>query len=201
MWGVVHISCIGFSRLHIVLEWQFLPLTSAFFYSTTNKLDPLVLVRHFLSSVRGLLYTSSRNGYQSYSEKYAHGRESAAEGGLKNLLVLWFYLLFQTHPRPVPPGPFPFFILLQIKINKQLLSAHRTRQYSCPAAALRIILNIDGVPVTSRFHIHPSHSQTSRLLTSSLYLGVPVPHTIQCMWDVYLRQFYFLDFHHTDTHV
>ena len=32
------------------------------------------------------LYTSSRNGYQSYSEKYVHARESAAEGvGLGNV--------------------------------------------------------------------------------------------------------------------
>jgi hypothetical protein len=43
------------------------------------------------------------------------------------------------------------------------------------AAALRITLNIDGVSITSRTHTHPSHSQASRLLTSSLSLGVPVP--------------------------
>ncbi len=36
-------------------------------------------------------------------------------------------------------------------------------------------LNIDGTPITSRTHTLPSHSQTSRLLTSSLSLGVPVP--------------------------
>ena len=36
------------------------------------------------------------------------------------------------------------------------------------AAALRINLNIDGAPITSRTQTHPSHSQTSRLLTSSL---------------------------------
>jgi len=39
------------------------------------------------------------------------------------------------------------------------------------AATLQIILNIDGAPVASRSHTHPSHSQTSRLsclLTSSL---------------------------------
>jgi hypothetical protein len=30
-------------------------------------------------------------------------------------------------------------------------------------------------------HTHPSHSQTSRLLTSSLSLGVPVPRPTQCM--------------------
>jgi hypothetical protein len=34
-------------------------------------------------------------------------------------------------------------------------------------ASLRINLNIDGVPITVRAHTHPSHSQTSRLLTSS----------------------------------
>ncbi len=51
---------------------------------------------------------------------------------------------------------------------------------------LRIILNIDGAPVTSRSHTHQSTSQTVgfRLLTSSLYLGVPVPCVTQCMWDV-----------------
>jgi hypothetical protein len=49
------------------------------------------------------------------------------------------------------------------------------------AAALRINLNIDGSPITSRTHTHPSHSQTSRLLTSSLSLGVPVPRSTQCM--------------------
>ena len=49
------------------------------------------------------------------------------------------------------------------------------------AAALRINLNIDGSPITSRTHTHPSHSQTSRLLTSSLSLGVPVPRATQCM--------------------
>jgi hypothetical protein len=38
--------------------------------------------------------------------------------------------------------------------------------------------------ITSKSHTHPSHSQTSRLLTSSLSSGVPVPHTTQCMWDV-----------------
>jgi hypothetical protein len=47
-------------------------------------------------------------------------------------------------------------------------------------AALRITLNLDGAPII-RTHTHPSHSQTSRLLTSSLFLGVPVPRATQCM--------------------
>jgi hypothetical protein len=51
------------------------------------------------------------------------------------------------------------------------------------AAALRINLNIDGAPIASKSHTHPSHSQTSRLLTSSLSLGVPVPRPTQCMRD------------------
>ena len=42
-------------------------------------------------------------------------------------------------------------------------------------AALRITLYIDGVHIVSKSHTHPSHSETSRLLTSSLSLGVPVP--------------------------
>jgi hypothetical protein len=44
---------------------------------------------------------------------------------------------------------------------------------------VRINLNIDEEPITSRTHTHPSHSQTSRLLTSSLSLGVQVPRTTQ----------------------
>jgi hypothetical protein len=52
------------------------------------------------------------------------------------------------------------------------------------ATALRITLNIDGAPLTSRSHTHPSHSQTSRLLTSSLSLGAPVPRATQCMRGV-----------------
>jgi hypothetical protein len=48
-------------------------------------------------------------------------------------------------------------------------------------AALRINLNIDGTPIVSKSHTHPSHSQTSRLLTSSLSLGVPLPRPTQCV--------------------
>ena len=36
------------------------------------------------------------------------------------------------------------------------------------AAALRITLNLGGSPNISKSHTHPSHSETSRLLTSSL---------------------------------
>ena len=52
------------------------------------------------------------------------------------------------------------------------------------AAALRINLNLDAAPIASKSHTHPSHFQTSRLLTSSLSLGVPVPRPTQCMRGV-----------------
>jgi hypothetical protein len=52
------------------------------------------------------------------------------------------------------------------------------------ASVLRINLNIDGSPIASKSHTHPSHSQTSRLLTSSLSLGVPVLRPTQCLRGV-----------------
>ena len=48
-------------------------------------------------------------------------------------------------------------------------------------ATLRIPLNLDGSTIISKSHTHPSHSKTSRLLTSSLSLGIPVPRATQCM--------------------
>ena len=41
--------------------------------------------------------------------------------------------------------------------------------------------DIDDDPIDSKSHTHPSHSETSRLLTSSLSLGVPVPRGTQCI--------------------
>ena len=51
------------------------------------------------------------------------------------------------------------------------------------ASTLRVNLNLDGAPIASSSHTHPSHShsQISRLLTSSLSLGVPVPRPTQYM--------------------
>ena len=45
------------------------------------------------------------------------------------------------------------------------------------ATALRINLNIDGAPIASHVHTHPSHSQTSRLPSTSLLplLRYPLP--------------------------
>ena len=43
------------------------------------------------------------------------------------------------------------------------------------ATALPINLNTDGAPIASRVHTHPSHSQTSHLLFTSLLLDVRFP--------------------------
>ena len=55
------------------------------------------------------------------------------------------------------------------------LQGHRETDRFFPA--LRITLNVDDAPVSSRSHTHPSHSQTARLLTSSMSLGITVPHS------------------------
>ena len=44
----------------------------------------------------------------------------------------------------------------------------RVGQALAKVISLRINLNIDGTPIISRTHTHPSHSETSHLLTSSL---------------------------------
>ena len=67
-------------------------------------------------------------------------------------------------------------------VSAQLKS--RVGNILAKAADLRVNLNLDGVSITSRTHTHPLRSQTSRLLTSSLSLGVPVPRVIQCMRGV-----------------
>ncbi len=67
--------------------------------------------------------------------------------------------------------------------------------------SLRINLNIDGSSITSKSHTHPSHSETSRLLTSSLSTGVQVPRPTQCLRGVQIPHFQFLVFHRTDTHI
>jgi len=60
------------------------------------------------------------------------------------------------------------------------LPSHDRGQFHYRRTAFISTLNMDGTPITSKSHTHPSHSQTSRLLTSSLSLGVPVPRVTQC---------------------
>jgi hypothetical protein len=101
-----------------------------------------------------------------------------------------FFLFLQTHRETdrffassgvqLPRSTSDQFHYKRVVLSSQVKS--KVDNILVKAVTLRIILNnIDGSPVTSRSHTHPSHSQTSRLLTSSMSLGVPVPHTTQCM--------------------
>ncbi len=56
-----------------------------------------------------------------------------------------------------------FSVTLKVKVGSTLVKV----------VDFRIFLNVDGAPITSKTHTHHSHSQTSRLLTSSLTLGDP----------------------------
>jgi hypothetical protein len=72
----------------------------------------------------------------------------------------------------------------QFHFRRAAFSQHLKRKVGLVLAkttVLRINLNLDGAPIASKSHTHPSHSQTSRLLTSSLSLGAPVPRRTQCM--------------------
>ncbi len=72
-----------------------------------------------------------------------------------------------------------FFHYRRVAVSDQLKS--KVGLVLPKETVLCITLNLDGTPITSRTHTHPSHSQTSRLFTSSLSLGVPVPRGTQCM--------------------
>ncbi len=57
----------------------------------------------------------------------------------------------------------------------------KSRQHPRRGSRFTYQLKHDGTPITSKRHTHLSHSETSRLLTSSLSLGVPVPRSTQCI--------------------
>jgi hypothetical protein len=72
-----------------------------------------------------------------------------------------------------------FFHFLRAAFSSILKS--RVSSILVKTVVLRINRNLDAATITSKSHAHPSHSQTSRLLTSSLSLGVPVPRPTQCI--------------------
>ena len=96
---------------------------------------------------------------------------------------------YRTDYDNVPVTLFPSWLLLLIPLTVSTVSLCTLRSdrflllqefiftiqpVPLPSFGVWINLNIDGVPIDSRSHTHPSHSQTSRLSTSSLSLGVPV---------------------------
>ena len=69
-----------------------------------------------------------------------------------------------------------FFHYIRAAFYSQLKSkSSKVGNILAKATSLRINLNIDGPPIASRSHTHPSHSQTSRIVSSSLSLGIPFP--------------------------
>ena len=67
------------------------------------------------------------------------------------------------------------------------------------SGGLCINLNIVDTPITPTSHTHPSHSQTSRLLTSSLSVGVPdlpVPRVFKMLMS-YSRNMVLVNVHMT----
>ncbi len=72
-----------------------------------------------------------------------------------------------------------FFHFRRAAFSSQLKS--KVGNVLVKSPGLRHVLNIDGTHIASKSHTHPSHSQTSHLLTSSLCLGGPVPHATKCM--------------------
>jgi hypothetical protein len=99
---------------------------------------------------------------QTHQETDLFFATSGVQSAQSNLGTTYFHFLRVT-------------VLNQIKSECGLLLVK--------AVALRVTLNLDGAPIASNSHTHPSHSQTSRLLTSSLSLGVPAPRPTQCMRD------------------
>ena len=87
-----------------------------------------------------------------------------------------FFAASGVHPAQSNRGTFHFKCVVFLGHLKGKIDSSLAK-----TAVLCVNLNIDGSPITSRSHTHPSHSQASRLLTSSLSLGVPVPHTTEWM--------------------
>ena len=107
-------------------------------------------------------------------------------------------LLSQTHRETDEPA----FLQLQelnmlntTRTNSSSGSFRRPAVYSQLKSKVSIILakvtdlciklDIDGLPITSRTH---THSQTSRLLFTSLSLGTPLPRSTSCMRDFAILQ-------------
>ena len=86
---------------------------------------------------------------------------------------------FATSGVQPPPSDRGFFHYLRAVCSSMLKS--RVGNILAKAESLRVTLNLDGSPITSQSHTHLTHSQSSRLLTSSLSVGVPVPPATQCM--------------------
>jgi hypothetical protein len=83
-------------------------------------------------------------------------------------------LLFEDSGVHLPLSNRTQFHYRRVTFSSQIKS--KVGNILAKAASLSVNLNIDVATIDSRSHTHPSHSQTSRLLTSLLSLGVQVLH-------------------------
>jgi hypothetical protein len=116
------------------------------------------------------------------------GKTNVLRGYILNLSDFYSYRLigkltaflqfqeFSLHNLPVVSSTSAARFSLNFK-NRVGLALDKT-------TSLRITLNLVGVSIISTSHTHPSNSQTSRLLTSSLSLGIPGPRGTQCIRDM-----------------
>ncbi len=81
-------------------------------------------------------------------------------------LYLSFYRFIINKLLQIPVSNHEQFHYRRTTFSSQLKS--KVRNILDKVTVRRITLNIDGSPITSKSHTHPSHNQTSRLLTSSL---------------------------------
>ena len=58
--------------------------------------------------------------------------------------------------------------------KKEKFGVKKIEKFGVKNSGRHLDLHLDGAPIASKSNTHPSHSQTSRQLTSSLSLSVPV---------------------------
>ncbi len=94
----------------------------------------------------------------------------------------------ETSPSGGPAARYHLSIALLIRLAPSyfllVIYATASSLFFSPLLLITIKRHNPEQHITSRTHTHPSHSQTSRLLTSSLSLGVPVPRATQCIRGV-----------------
>ena len=137
----------------------------SFYFPKRKRVNTLALVS--ISSV-----SNSRERTVGCSSNCVHA-EIGSNFTLSIFRSWWpFFLLDWTHFRHVV-----FSSQLKSKVGNILVNTE----------TLRNTLNINGTPIPSRSHTHPSHTQNSRLLSSSLSLDVPVVRATQCIRDVQIN--------------
>jgi hypothetical protein len=150
---------------------------------------------HYPNDLDGPLNEAAADKIRQFSADYKNRPCNAASfmpaiastsGRLHREFVRLFFL--QAHRETTAFLQLQEFSFRNLPVACSTTAVRRSPHSSSPksnifakAAALGITLNTDVVPIASRSHTHTSHSQPSRLLTSSLSLGVPVPRATQCM--------------------